>query len=342
MREVAQRAGVATSTVSRVVAGHPDVSDEMRRRVRAAIEELGYRPHLLAQSLRSRETRSVGFVAGDISNAVVAHIVKGAETTLQHAGYSMLLTNSLVDPEMDRRHIELLSQRRVDALVALLVNEDHEPTLAALERLTVPLVVIERDLPERVLGSRVLSDHRVGMSAAADHLLDLGHRRIALIVGQPVRPSRERLHALEEAFRRRGLPPGVIVRDGLYSVEHGARAMRELLATADPPSAVVAGGNQLMVGALHAIAEHGLVLGRDISFVGCDDLPVAELYRVPIALVDRDTVALGRAAAELVLAGLADGEPKEVRLPTSFRPAASCGPAPEMVAANGSGNVTTS
>lgn len=332
MREVAERAGVAMSSVSRTISGHPDVSEAMRERVLAAVRELGYTPDLLAQGLRSRTTMSIGFVAGDISNPVLAHIVKGAEVTLQRAGYSMLLTNSLVDPDLDQHNIRLLEQRRVDAMIVLLVNEDHQPTLDVLANLEVPLVVVERDLPEEVPASRVISDHAGGMAAAAEHLLELGHRRIAMIGGQDVRPTRERRHAVEAAFSRHKVSPDtLIVREGVFSVEHGARATRELLDLPSPPTALIAGANQIMVGALQIISERGIELGRELSFVGCDNLEIASLYRPPIAVVDRDLVALGRASAELVLTHLRDQRAvrREVILPTTFLPRSSCGPVPE-------------
>src|SRR5207237_6470398 len=111
MREVAELAGVAMSSVSRVLSEHPDVSPAMRERVHAAVEQLGYKPDLLAQSLRRRETRSVGFVVSDVSNQLFAEIVKGAETALREAGYSMLLTNSDNDPELDACPVPLFALR---------------------------------------------------------------------------------------------------------------------------------------------------------------------------------------------------------------------------------------
>ncbi len=331
MREVAELAGVALSSVSRVLSDHPDVSASMRERVLAAVAELGYTPDLLAQSLRTQRTRSVGFLVGDISNPIVSQMVKGAETTLGEAGYSTLLTNSLVDPHLDVKNILLLAQRRVDALILLLVREDNPATLEVLERTEIPLVLLERDVPGLIDANRVLSDHRRGMDAAVRHLLELGHRRIALIVGQPVLPTRERRSAFEHALATSGYPsPGDLVREGFYSVEHGAAATRELLDMAEPPTAIIAGANQIMIGALQVISERGIDLGVDLSFIGCDDVSVAGLYRPPVAVVDRDLEALGRTAAEVVLDALRTGaEVRTVVLPTHFLARPSCGPAPE-------------
>jgi LacI family transcriptional regulator len=329
MRQVAERAGVAMSSVSRVLAGHPDVSPAMTEKVVRAVEELDYRPDILAQSLRRRETLSVGFVVGDISNPLVAEIVTGAESALHANGYSMLLTNSQGDPQLEAAHIALLSRRRVDGLVISVLDESHPQALGKLRELDIPVVVLDRNVPAELPVSRVLSDHRSGMKAAGLHLLGLGHRRLALIAGAAVRPALERRAGLEQAFAELGLPPTYVADEGVFSVEHGAAAMRRLLALDEPPTAVIAGGNQLMLGALRVVSERGIRLGHDLSFVGCDDVAVTDLYQPPVAVVRRDNVAMGRTAAELLLARLRDdAPPSDVVLPTEFVARPSCGPPP--------------
>ncbi len=326
MREVAERAGVAMSSVSRVLSDHPDVSPVMRERVMTAVADLGYKPDLLAQSLRRRETRSVGFVVADISNQLFAEIAKGAEEALRAEGYSMLLTNSEGDPELDAAHVRLFEQRRTDGLILSLAREDHQPTIEAMEAIDGPIVLIDRDPQVSFPVSRVLSDHATGMRSAVDHLLELGHRHIGLILGQPIRPTNERRRAFEEAHADRGLEPGAIVA-GRFSVDFGMEATKELLAASERPTAIIAGGNQLMIGALNVISASGLEIGRDLSFLGCDDIPITSLYRPPIAVVRRDNDAIGRAAAELLLRRLKDGEgDREVVLPTEFVPRPSCVP----------------
>ena len=326
MREVADRAGVAMSSVSRVLSGHPDVSPAMSEKVMEAVAELDYQPDILAQSLRRRETLSVGFVVGDISNPLFAEIVVGVESTLHTNGYSTLLTNSLGDPLLEAAHIALLSHRRVDGLVISVLDETHPEALARLSDLDIPVVVLDRNLPPDIPVSRVLSDHRTGMKAAALHLLDLGHRRIALIGGSGVRPALERRAGLEEAFAARNLPPTYTLDEGSFSVEHGAAAMRGLLDLPEPPTAVIAGGNQLMLGALQVVSERGVTLGSDLSFVGCDDIAITDLFQPAVAVVRRDNFAMGRTAAELLLGRLRDGTPlSDVVLPTEFVARPSCG-----------------
>jgi LacI family transcriptional regulator len=322
---------VAISSVSRVLSGHPDVSEPMRSRVLAAVDELGYQPDLLAQSLRSRITHSIGFVVGDISNPLLAQIVSGAESTLRDAGYSMLLTNSESEPEMDAEHVGLLERRRVDGLLLSLAAEDHGATLAALTRLQIPVVLIDRDLPANVRASVVLSDHRHGMRAAVEHLLDLGHRRIGLVAGGALRPSRERQAALAETYALRELPATFVVREASSDGRDAARCTQLILAEPDPPTALIIGGNQLLGGALAEVARRRLQLGRDISLVSCDSVPLSEQFQPPIAVIRRDTHEIGRVAASLLLERLGRGRPagvREVVLPTEFVARASCAAAP--------------
>jgi LacI family transcriptional regulator len=330
MREVADRAGVAMSSVSRVLSDHPDVSASMRQRVMSAVEDLGYQPDLLAQSLRRQETRTIGFAVGDISNQLFAEIVAASETRLRDAGYSLLLTNSEGRPELDAAHIGLLAQRRVDGIILSVSDERNEATLRALDRLDIPVVVLDRNIGAR-RSLHVYTDHRPGMRHAVNHLLDLGHRKIAMINGQPLRPVNERRAALEACYAERHFEPEYQLLEGNLSVEYGARATSQLLSQPDPPTAIIAGGNQLMLGALRVLHARGIRLGDEVSFVGCDDIPISELYDPPISVVRRDNGAIGRCAAELMLEALrADEYVADMMLPTEFVARPSCGPAPVL------------
>jgi LacI family transcriptional regulator len=331
MREVADRAGVAMSSVSRVLSGHPDVSPKMRRVVMEAVRELGYRPDMLAQGLRRGKTFSVGFTVSDIANPVLAEIVTGAEKRLREAGYSLLLTNSEGSPDLDVEHISLLERRRVDGLILSLAEEHHPGTVAALRQVSVPVVLVDRDIPPGVKARRAAFDHALGMRAAATHLLGLGHERFALITGGPERPARERRKAVEEVLAATGGRATCSVYPGRFSVEHGRQAATKILAERPRPTAIIAGGNMLMEGALLTLREAGVEVGRDVSFVGCDDVAFAEIHQPPIAVVRRDIEAVGVASAELLLADLepSDGAaetPREIVLPTEFLARSSCAP----------------
>jgi LacI family transcriptional regulator len=165
------------------------------------------------------------------------------------------------------------------------------------------------------------------MRNAVNHLLDLGHRRIAMISGQPMRPVNERRAALEACCAARGLDDCYQLLAGTLSVDYGSRATSQLLSQPEPPTAIIAGGNQLMLGALRVLHSRRIKLGEEISFVGCDDIPVSEFYEPPIAVVRRDSRAIGRTAADLMLDAMQDPEYRaDMVLPTEFVARPSCGP----------------
>lgn len=327
MREVAQHAGVAMSTVSRVISSHPDVSPDMRERVLRSVRELEYKPDFLAQSLRRGETRSIGFTLTDISNPVIAEIEHGAEEALRNAGYSMLVMNSENTPALDVDNIRFLRSRRVDGLILMPSSERKKATIDVLAELDIPIVVIDRDLPRRLRASAVLTDHRAGVAAAVRHLLDLGHRRIGLISWPlDVRPGRERLAGLRDAYHERGLPDTSVHVVG-FSSDDGEKATAALLDLPDAPTAIVVVTSKLLIGCLRALVKRGVRPGDDLALISSDDTPLAELFNPPIAIIVRDNFAIGRVAAELLLRRLnGHDEPETVVLPTTFVPRASCGP----------------
>ena len=321
------RAGVGIGSVSRVFSGEGGVSETMRKRVIKAADGLNYAPNMLAQSLRKRSTRSVGFVVSDIANPLVSSIVRGAELVFSAAGYSILLTNSGDQPSIDVERIGLLQQRQVDGLILLPSSEDDPKLIGALNRSTVPVVVIDRALPAEIKARYVLSDHYTGIGAATRKLLKLGHRRLAVIVGRNLRPSRERVRAISDAYADSKLKPTFVVDWGSLSVEHSAAAMTELLNASDPPTAFILGGNQLLEGALAVIQSRNLHLGRDLSLVCCDDVPLGRFFETPISTVMRDTDLMGQTAAQLLLESISEPRrpPRTVMLPTWFESRASCG-----------------
>jgi LacI family transcriptional regulator len=323
IREVAERAGVARSSVSRVMNDHIDVSPAMRERVNAAISELGYRPDVLARGLRTGTTFCVGLV---ISDPMFAPAIARAERALRLAGYSVLLTTSDGRAELDRENIRLLLRRRVDGLI-LALTEDQDPgTVRLLREADTPIVLLDGDMPHGTGVSRVVFDHRSGMTHATDHLLDLGHRRIALIVGGPQRPAHERRDAVLAAIATGGASCSGAVHGGELSDAFGEQAMLAILEAATA-TAVIAGGDLLMQGALRACRAHGVRVGVDLSFVGCDDEAVAEAHSPPIAVVRRDVASVGATAVQLLLELIEDAAAsREVILPTEFVRRASCGP----------------
>jgi LacI family transcriptional regulator len=303
-----------------VLNDHPDVSSVMREKVLAAASELGYKPDFLAKSLRLGTTYSVGFVVRDISNPLFADIAKGAEDTLRGAGYSMVLTNSEGNPELDAQYITILRQRRVDALILAIESESHPATLEALHLFPGPLVLLDRTVPDLV-ASAVLSDHRSGVQDGVGHLLALGHRRIGFVAGPlAIRVTRERLGGYLDAHEHHGaLVADELVRLGSYTRDHGYAQTLTLLDLETPPTAIVAAGIQLVAGVLLALQEHAITVGRDIALICCDEIDLMRVFNPPISAVARDGNRLGECAAELLIDMLVKHEPARVEhLPTEY------------------------
>ncbi|MEJ7752713.1 MAG: substrate-binding domain-containing protein, partial [Candidatus Limnocylindrales bacterium] len=189
---------------------------------------------------------------------------------------------------------------------------------------------VDREVPARLGASVVRNDHRPGIKAAVEHLIDLGHRRIALVTGAlDLWPVRERIAGMQDAVAGRGIPDETTTLTGSLSAEHGEAATEELLGMSPRPTAIIAGGNQVLAGCVRALARHEVRIPGDISLLTCDEIALSELHSPPIASVGRDTVALGRIAAELLLKRIAgSAEPETVVLPTTFTPRASCAPPP--------------
>ncbi len=335
IRDVAQRAGVAISTVSKVFSGRGEVMPALRVRVLSAASELGYQPNYVAQSLRRGATDLIGFVASDLSDPFSAEIVAGAEFILRPAGYALLVMGSNHDPAVDAANVRHLNSRRVDSILVSPSREDDSGLLAALSEFDGPIVALESELRAHLAVDAVCADHRRGMGEAIEHLVGLGHRRIAALTGPLARRSgRERLAGLLDGLRAHGLEDRALPIATEHDAEAAEATVLQILDGSAPPTALLACGLPLLVGAMRAIDRRGLAVGRDLALVGWDDAPLAELSHPPIAVVDRDPRGLGAAAAALALkrlghGGARDEAPARIEIrPARFIPRASCMAAP--------------
>lgn len=308
IREVAQRAGVAISTVSKVFSGRGEVIPTLRARVMEAAADLGYQPNYVAQSLRRGATDLIGFAASDLTDPFAAAMVAGAESVLRPAGYALLVMSSGHAPDIDAANVRYLNSRRVDSILIVPTREDHPGLFAALQEFDGPVVAIESELDPRLSVDTVAADHRRGMIEAVDHLVGLGHRHVAALTGPTVRRAgRERLAGLLEGLGRHGLEDHARPVATEHDAAEAERTVLALLASPAPPTAILTGGMQLLLGALRAVRRHGWTVGEDIAVIGWDDMPLAEFLAPPIAVVDRDAHGLGAAAARRALARLGQG-----------------------------------
>lgn len=328
--DVARAAGVSVGTVSRVLNGNANVRAELRDKVQNAIKELGYAPNAVARSMRIKSTHTIGCVIREINLSALAAFVRAAHDVLDEAGFSLVLSNSEGRRERERELLARLSGRRADGIMIGPYSPVTEEFESFLRRLNVPIVLIDRDLP--LWADAVMTDHAKGVRDATEHLLRLGHRRIALITGSAeLYPARERIRGYEEALRLHGLAPDpALFEASSFLPDKGFRYTSSALASASPPSAIIAGGIGMLPGVLQAIRVRGLHIPDDISVVGAGDSELALLHTPPISIQRWDQAEIGRIAANLLLdriRGRVDAAPRRVLLPNEFIARQSTGPA---------------
>lgn len=325
--DVARKAGVSLGTASRVLNDHKSVSSELRSRVVRAIEVLGYRPDSVAQSMRRGATRAVAIVIRDITVPVFASFVKAAQEALQDAGYALIVSGSDDRRDRELELLDLVSRRRLDGLIMTTASESDEALLRAREALRIPVVLLDRTSPSRF--DALLVAHREGTRKAVDHLLDLGHRRIALLTGPTtVRPAAERVRGYDDAFAARGLEIDArLVRTSGFGSDVAYLEASGLLGQPSPPTAFIAGGVTMLAGVLRAVRAHDLRVPDDISIIGSCDSDLAELATPPVTVVQWSYAELGRAAAELLLDRLQrdrDRPPRHIKFPADLIIRGSC------------------
>lgn len=308
IKEVAERAGVSTATVSRVINESSNVSPHLRERVLAAIAELHYSPSRLARHLRSQSTRTIGLIISDIQNPFFTSLVRGVEDVAYQNGYSILLCNADEDPTKEQLYVEVLRAERVAGAIVACTSET---CCQALLEFYLTWVAVDRRVYGREVDT-VVVDNVAGARQAVLHLLNLGHRRIGLIGGSvTVTTGRERLDGYLAAFAERGLPVlADLLLSGDFKEASGHRLASELLARPEPPTALFVANNLMTMGALQALQEHAVRIPQDISVVGFDDVPWMSLLQPPLTTVRQPTYQIGKEAAELLFRRLREGPQK--------------------------------
>jgi DNA-binding LacI/PurR family transcriptional regulator len=302
IRDVARRALVSYQTVSRVINGEPGIAPGTRARVEQAIAALGFRPNHIARSLVSRKTYTVGLVMGDVASPFFPDVARGAEDVLSPLGYSLVLSSSRRDPEIERRNVVHLLERNTDGLILGAPRNRPEDLVDLGRRAGVPMVFLNRD----VRGAHVTSvwiDWTQATAEVVDYLAELGHRRIALVVpSRDEAPFASREDWYRPALERRGLgpEPALVVRERI-AIEGGHRAGVQLLSLPQPPTAAICHNDTMAVGLLQACAERRVRVPRDLSIVGWDDVPYASLVTPALTTVRVPRHDLGRAAAAKLL-----------------------------------------
>jgi LacI family transcriptional regulator len=332
--DVARRAGVSLSTVSHVMNGTRNVSDETRARVEKAIAETGYVRDASARAMRRSRTDSVGLIVSDTGQPVFAEMVRGVEEVASQHGLTLLLANSAEDPAREAEALRVLAERRVDGLIIAVSAESDPAPLARWRESGIPLVLLDR-LGDPSL-DQVGVDNVEPMATLVSHLLDHGHRRIALLAGDlAVATLAERRLGYLTALERHGVVPDPsLILTGTGMAGDAERAALELFSRKDRPTALVTASTPMAAGALRAASQLGLRLPDDLAFAAFDNLPFGDLFSPPLTTMDQPAGEIGREAMRLLLRRLADPDarPSTVRLRPTFNHRASCCSADDAIA----------
>lgn len=312
IHDVAKAAGVSTASVSRFLSGQTiRKADAVRR----AIDELGFQPSQVARSLKSGRHHSIGVIVPDITNPFFAALVKGIETELRPHDLQVILGNSDEDPEREETLVADLTQR-TDGLIMAPLSENDRVALALMKS-GIPVVLVDRDLASGPQFDGVMIDNTSGVQQAIDHLVALGHTRIAAISG-PLRstPGRERHEALLATLAHHGLQADEsIIAISDFREAGGYAAMRGIWSVPDRPTAILVSNNLMTMGALKALSDLGVRVPDELSVVGFDDLPLAALLDPPLTVITRPDIAQGSAAGRLLIERLGStGAPSARRI----------------------------
>lgn len=327
IREVARVAQVSPATVSRVLNEAQTVGEDYRRRVLDAVARMEYRPNRLARNLRRQQAEMIGIVVSDIENPHFSEAVRVIEDAAYRAGYRVLLCNTDETPAKQRAYLEMLAEERV--LAAIISPADRAGTgVGALLDLAIPVVCFDRMVDDPRTDA-VVCDNVEGLRRATEHLIWLGHTRIAYLGGRlDVETGAERLEGHTAAMRAAGLVPFAF--DGGFRADVAERAAEQLLATSPPPTALLVANNLMTLGALRAIRRAGLAVPADLALVAVDDPPWAELLDPPLTTLAQPVRALAGAAMALALERIQGRrtEPRRVVMPLELRIRVSCGMQP--------------
>lgn len=301
LRDVAQRAGVSAMTVSRVVNGNSGVDAETQRRVEEAILALDYIPNRLARSLVSQQTKTIGLIVPDVVNPFFAPVVRGAESTARKAGYRVLLCNSEGDLRLEREYIDDLVAHRAEGLLLAPASDHSRLALLPLLKGGFPLVLLDRSLPD-VDCDLVVSDNISGARRLTEHLISVGHRRIAHFTeSHDVSTGRDRLEGYRQALEAAGIPVSedLIFRTTTDRIG-GYRAAQLMLGLESLPTAIFTVNNMTALGAMQALRERGLSVPEEIGLVCFDDVEHLAVLSPFLTVVDQPGETFGSLGAQLL------------------------------------------
>ena len=325
LEDVARAAGVGPMTVSRTINGHPYVTQETAKRVRAAIAQLNYRPNHAARMLTGQLSRSIGLIVPDLADPFFSVISHAAQETARESGYLVWLAASNYDPSIEAAQVEQMTHHPVDGILLVPVDSRHSYLKSAVSGRT-PIVAIDRPI-EVVTTDSVETENRSGARLAVEHLISHGYKRIVCVATNAhLRTLKNRIAGYEESLRHAKLPSTKPLQ--LSSLADAKTKLSALFKSSNRPDALFTANNSSTIWVIEALREMNIQINKHVSLVGFDDVGFYTLITPPITTVRQPAAELGRMSVRLLLQRIkGDSSPSSVRtvLPVSLVIRESCG-----------------
>jgi LacI family transcriptional regulator len=304
MKDIARDLGLSVGAVSKALRNDPDIGQATKDRILKRMKELNYRPNLMARALVTGKTSIVALVVPDLMSAFFSEIAIHMSTELRKRGYSMLISWTEEDSEIQYREIEHLLSLGIDAMIVA-TSGDGTACFRRLKERNIPFVLLDRDVPE-VKAPYIGGDDILFGKIATRHLIDIGCKRIGHISGPPMSPGFGRLEGYKRALKAAGLRSNdaYIVtpsEPGPRTFHHGFESTQRLLAVKPRVDGIFCFNDPLAVGAMEAVLAAGLRMPEDVAIIGCGNLPLGATLRNPLSTIDQNTKELGEKAAHVVL-----------------------------------------
>lgn len=309
-RDVADYVGASTATVSAVISGNRYVSPELKSKIEAAIVELGYVPDIVARSMRTNQTMTIGLMLPNILSPIWARVARGAQDIARSEGYSAVFYDTDEQAEQMMEGLTKLQQQRVDGIILAPCGSCDELLASYIQRSAAPIALVDRALEGCDLDT-VVSDSERGTYQAIEHFLETGRQRIGILtLSLDISTGRDRLKGYKQALAARGLPidEDLIIVGG-SGEEEGYQGMQQLLAVSSSqrPDAVMVCSHMMTIGALKALREHEMDVPQDTAIIGFDDLPWTSLIQPALTVVRQSAYDMGAQAVKMLLKRLDEG-----------------------------------
>jgi len=314
IKDIAREAGVSHSTVSRALAHDPRISDATRERIIRIAQTLGYERNELARALIKGALKAIGLVIPDITNPFLAEIARGISNAADQEGYGLVVCNTDRKEEKELAAIQLFRSMRVSGLILASIGI-NPPYIEQLKRSKIPYVLVSRMCPSLEEAPFVVIDDKEGARIATEHLVKLGHQRIAFIGGSPdLKNTQDRLTGYREILKEHGLPenPDWVLLNG-SSQDAGKKAAQEVFKASPRPTAILAENDIVAMGVMEAADRAGIQIPEDLSLVGFDDISYSALPRIQLTTVAQPAVEMGQMAAEWLIAAVEKRPHPELR-----------------------------